>query len=141
MGTNNPNFPSNVLSETEAMQYIGSVLNALRTLTYAALTGSPTVTAAQMVGGVVDISGGSTATLTTDTAANIIARMKAVDANADVGSTATFRVINDNSGVLTIAAGANVTLVGTGVAAMAAGVSEGYIIKILTATTVSLTQV
>jgi hypothetical protein len=141
MGVNNANFPNNVLSETEALQYLGSVVNATRLGLYNALTGSPTVTAAQMVGAAVDVSGGTTATLTTDTAVNIIARMQAVDANAGVGSTALFRVINDNSGALTVAGGTGVTLVGAGANTIAAGASKGYMIKILTTTTVSLSWV
>lgn len=143
MGVNNPNLPSNVLSDEEAIQYLASVVNALRLGTYTALTtNSPTLTAAQMVGGVVEFSGQTAAqTITTDTAANIIARMTALDANAGVGSTATFRMVNDNtsSGTLLLAAGANVTLVNPG-AVVAIGASRGYLIKILSATTVSVTS-
>jgi hypothetical protein len=143
MGVNNPNLPSNVLSDEEAIQYLASVLNALRVGTYNSLTGSPTVTAAQMVGGVVDINGGTTATVTTDTAVNIIARMVALDANAGVGSTAQFAILNDNSGVVTVTPGTGVTIVGTGTTgtSLAAGAYRKYLIKILTATTVSLTVV
>lgn len=139
MGTNDTNLPTNCLNNSEAIQYLASVVASLRLGTYTAVTGSPTLTAAQMVGGVVEISGGAAATVTTDTAANIITRMTALDANAGVGSTATFRLINDNSGTLTITAGTGVTAVGIGSASIAAGVSRGYIIKILTTTTVSVT--
>ncbi len=107
---------------------------------YVGVTGSPTLTAAQMVGGAVDVSGGTTATATSDTAANIIARMKAIDPNADVGSTANFTLINDNSGVLTFAAGTGVSLVGAGATSIAAAAANRYLIKILTASTVSITD-
>jgi type IV secretory pathway VirJ component len=144
MGVNNPNLPSNVLSDEEAIQYLASVVNALRVGTYNQVaTSNPTLTAAQMVGGVVELNAQTTAqTVTTDTAANIIARMVALDANAGVGSTAQFRLINDNtsSGAVTLAAGTNVTLVNPGTVAVAIGASRGYLIKILTATTVSVTS-
>lgn len=140
MGVNNPNFPTNVLSETEALQYLGAVVKAQRTGTYSALTGSPTLTGPQIVNTATEISGGTTATVTTPTAAAIIAEMKAQDANADIGSTAFFTLINDNSGALTFAAGANVTLVGAGAASVAAGAANRYMIKMLTATTVSITD-
>lgn len=130
MGVNNPNLPSNVLSDEEAIQYLAAVVNALRSGTYTSVTGSPTLTAAQMVGGAVDITGGTTATVTTDTAAALVARMQALDANAGVGSTASFTLINDNSGVLTLAAGTNVTLIGATAPSVAAGSSARYQIRI-----------
>lgn len=139
MGVNNPNLPTNVLSDEEAIQYLASVVNAMRTGLYTALTGSPTLTAAQMVGGAVEISGGTTATVTTDTATNIIARMQALDANAAVGSTATFRLLNDNSGNLTVALGSGVT--NGGVAAsltLATGASYAYLLKWTGAGAISL---
>lgn len=139
MGVNNPNLPSNVLSDEEAIQYMAAVLNALRSGTYTGVTGSPTITAAQMVGGAVDITGGVTATVTTDTATAIIARMQALDANSGIGSTAQFTLINDNSGVLTVAGGTGVTIVGAGGTSLAAGAHARYVIRQLTANTVSLT--
>lgn len=141
MGINNPNLPSNVLSDEEAIQYLASIVNAMRSGLYTPLTGSPTMTAAQMVGGVVEISGGTTATATTDTAANIIARMQALDANAAIGSTATFRLLNDNSGNLTLALGSGVTNAGAaGGLTLAAGASNGYILKWTGANAVTLTR-
>ena len=130
MGTNNPNLPSNVASDEEAIQYLAGVVQSMRSGLYTGLTGSPTLTAAQMVGGSVDISGGSTATATTDTAANIIARMQALDANAAIGSTARFTLINDNSGALTVALGSGVTNAGVaGILTLAAGAAYNYILK------------
>lgn len=141
MGTNNPNLPNNVLSDEEAIIYLATMVSALKSQTYVPLTGSPTLTGAQMVGGVVEISGGTTATVTTATAAQIIAAMQALDANAGVGSTAQYALLNDNSGVLTHTMGANVTLVGTGGASLAAAAYRRFQIKVLTANSVSLTVV
>lgn len=139
MGTNNPNFPNGVLSETEAIQYLGSVVNALINQTFYDLTGSPTLTAEQAVGGVVRISGGSTATVTTPSAASVIARMKEVNPNADVGSTARVRITNDNSGNLTVTGGTGVTLAGNSPGTLATTVSKEYVWRITGASTVTLT--
>jgi len=139
MGVNNPNFPNEVKSETSAIQYLGAVVNAQRLGLYNNLTGSPTITAAQMVGGAAAVAGGTTATATTDTAANIITRMGVVAPGATTGSTSSFRLINDNSGVLTLAGGVGVTIVGTDVNKIAAGSNRGYVITITGASTVTLT--
>lgn len=135
MGVNNPNLPSNVLSDEEAIQYLAAVVAGMRTNTYVSKTGSPTVTAAEMVGGVIAVSGGTTATLTTDTAANIIARMKELDANAQVGSTAWVTLVNDNSGTLTVTGGDSVTVTGTSVAT---GASQRYLLTWNGTTTVTM---
>jgi hypothetical protein len=141
MGANNPNLPSNVLSDEEAIQYLAGIVQSMRTGLYTGVTGSPTLTAAQMVGGSVDISGGTTATVTTDTAANIIARMQALDANAAIGSTASFTLINDNSGVCTLALGSGVTNAGVaGILSLAAGVAYRYILKWTGAGAVSISR-
>lgn len=141
MGVNNPNLPSNVLSDEEAIQYLASVVASMRTGLYTGLTGSPTMTAAQMVGGSVDISGGAAATATTDTAANIIARMQALDANAAIGSTARFTLINDNSGTLTLALGSGVTNGGVaGILSLPAGAAYGYVLKWTGAGAVTITR-
>ena len=140
MGVNNPYFPSNVLNTEEALQYLGALIKALRTQRYAAVTGSPTLTGAQMADAVVEISGGSTATITTATGPEIIAAMQALDANAGVGSIASFTIVNGNSGTVTLAASVTgVTLVGTDVASVLTDTSKPYQIKILTTSTVSIT--
>lgn len=143
MGTNSPYFPDTVRSDEGAIQYIGMMISAMRTQTYTAKTGAGpfTLTATEMVGGVVEFSGSTTAiVVNTDTAAAIIARMQALDANAAVGSTAIFNIVNDNTsaGAATLTAGTGVTVVGPVVAISAA---NRYQIKILTATTVSITKV
>lgn len=145
MGVNNPNLPSNVLSDEEAIQYLASIVNSMRTGLYTGITtANPTLTAAQMVGGVVEVSGQTTAqTVTTDSAANIIARMQALDANAAIGSTATFRIVNDNtsSGAVTVALGSGVTNGGVaGGLSIAIGASYAYIIKWTGAGAVTLTR-
>lgn len=141
MGTNNPYLPDGVRSDEAAIQYLAMMVNALKANTYTALTGSPTLTAAQMVGGVVEVSGGTTATVTTPTAANIIAQMLALDANAGIGSTATFGIVNGNSGTVTLAAGSDVSLVGVDAASVLTDTAKRYQIKQLTANTVSVTQI
>lgn len=141
MGTNNPYLPDGVRSDEAAIQYLAMMVNALKANTYTALTGSPTLTAAQMVGGVVEVSGGTTATVTTPTAANIIAQMLALDANAGIGSTATFGIVNGNSGTVTLAAGSGVSLVGVDAASVLTDTAKRYQIKQLTANTVSVTQI
>lgn len=144
MGTNNPYLPDNVRCDEEAIQYLAMMVAALKNNTYVTKTGAGpfTLTGAEMVGTVVEFSGSTTAVvLNTATAAQIITQMQALDANAGVGSTAPFTVVNDNtsSGAITLTAGANVSIVGVAVIAIAT--SRRYQIKILTATTVSITNI
>jgi hypothetical protein len=51
MGTNNPNFPNNVRCDEEAIQYLASLVTALKNGTFTALSGAGpfTITAAQML--------------------------------------------------------------------------------------------
>lgn len=144
MGTNNPYLPNNVLSDEEAIQYLAMMVAALKNNTYVTKTGAGpfTLTGAEMIGTVVQFSGSTTAVvLNTATAAAIIAAMQAADANAGVGSTTVFGIVNDNtsSGAITLTAGSNVTIVGTAVIAIAS--ARRYQIKILTSTTVSITNI
>jgi hypothetical protein len=144
MGTNNPYLPDNVRSDEEAIQYLAMMVNALKLASYTTKTGAGpiTLTAAEMVGGVIEFSGSTTAVVVnTATAAAIIAQMLALDVNAGVGSTALMTLLNDNtsSGTLTLTAGTGVTIVGTALVAIAA--SRRYQIKQLTSTTVSITNV
>lgn len=146
MGTNNPYLPDSVRCDEEAIQYLSMMVSAMRTQTYVAKTGAGPValTATEVVGGVVQHSGQTGAvSYTTPTAAAIIARMQTLDSNATVGSTANFAIANDNtsSGAITLSSGdgANVTIVGSAVTAIAS--VRKYQIKILTSTTVSFTNV
>ena len=145
MGVNNPYLPSNVLSDEEAIQYLSMMVNSMVSQTYVAKTGAGPIalTATEMVGGVVEHSGQTGAvSFTTATAAAIIARMQALNANAGIGSTAPFAIVNDNtsSGAITLSTGdgANVTVVGP---VVAIGAANRYMIKILTLTTVSVTKI
>lgn len=145
MGTNNPNLPSNVASDEGAIQYLAAIVNSMRSGLYTGLTGaSPTLTAAQMVGGSVSVSGQTTAqNVTTDTAANIIARMQALDANAAIGSTARFTLINDNtsSGAVTVVLGSGVTNAGVaGILSIAIGAAYNYILKWTGANAVTISR-
>lgn len=142
MGTNNPNLPSNVSSDEGAIQYLAAVLAAMRSGLYTSITtNTATLTAAQMVGGAVAGSTQTTSTMTTDTAANIIARMQALDANAAIGSSATFTLINDNSGVMTLALGSGVTNAGVaGILSLAAGATNRYLLKWTGANAVTISR-
>lgn len=146
MGTNNPYLPDSVRCDEEAIQYLAMMVASLTGDTYVAKTGAGPIalTATEMVGGVVQHSGqsGAGVSFTTATAAAIIARMVALDANAGIGSTTNFAIVNDNtgSGAITLSTGdgANVTVVSP---VVPIGSAARYQIKILTATTVSVTKI
>lgn len=145
MGINDVNFPTAVRSDEEAIQYLGSVVAALKNQTYAAKTGAGpfTLTAAETVGGVLEFSGSTTAVVVnTPTAAAIIARMQVLDANAAVGSTFNIVIVNDNtsSGAITMTAGdGNVTFVAGPAtpAVVAIATIKKYQVRWATATTVT----
>lgn len=144
MGTNNPYFPDTVRSDEEAIQYLAIILNAVKNNTLTQLTGAGpfTLTGAQMVGGVVEFSGSTTAvTVNTATAAAILAAMQVVDANAGVGSTVQLTLVNDNtsSGAITVAGGTGVTLQGPTATTIAIAAAKRYLIKIVTTTTATMT--
>lgn len=148
MGVNNPYLPDNVRCDEEAIQYLAMMVAALKGQTYLTKTGAGpfTLTGAEMVGTVVEFSGSTTAvTVNTATAAQIVAAMQAADANAGVGSTTSFAIVNDNtsSGAITLTPGTGVTLVGPGSTegTIAITTVRRYQVKILTLTTVSLTVV
>jgi hypothetical protein len=143
MGLNTPYFPTNVRSDEEAIQYLGSIVMAIKNGTLTQLTGAGpfTITAAQMLGGFIEFSGSTTAvTVTTDTAANIIAAMLAADPNAGVGSSFMLTLVNDNtsSGAITVAAGTTVTLSGPTPTAMAITTSKRYRVQQTSATAVTM---
>lgn len=143
MGANNPNLPTNVRSDEEAIQYLASLVFALKNGTYTAVTGSPTVTAVQMLGGFIELSGGTTGTVTTDTAVNIIAAMLAADPNAGIGSSFPLTLVNDNSGTMTVTGGTGVTIATTTISGttVATGIARKYLVKQTGAATVSMTVV
>ena len=143
MGTNNPYLPDTVRSDEEAIQYLATVLNAVKNNTYTQLSGAGpfTLTGTQMVGGVVEFSGSTTAvTVNTATAAAILAAMQTIDPNAGVGSTIQLTLVNDNtsSGAITVTGGTGVTLSGPTATTIAIAAAKRYLTKILTATTASM---
>lgn len=142
MGANSPYFPTNVRCDEEAIQYLGSIVLALKNGTFTPVTGAGpfTLSAAQALGGFVEYSGSATAvTVTTDTAANIIAALSAADPNAGVGSAFLLTIVNDNtaSGAITLAAGTNVTLSGPTPTAIAIATAKRYRVTQTSATAVT----
>lgn len=67
--------------------------------------GNATLTAAQFVGGLYEIGGGTTATITTPTAAAVLAAFP----NLQVGDCFDFCLVNGGSGTATMAGGTGVT--------------------------------
>ena len=75
---------------------------------------SATLTAAQILAGNVLTTGGATPTLTTDTAANILAALtQSAGATPRIGQTFPLDLANLNSGTATLAGGTGVTIAGT----------------------------
>jgi hypothetical protein len=97
--------------------------------------GTLTISAAAMVNGSYRITGGTTSTITTDTAANIIAALK----NAQGGKRFDFLLVNGGSGTATMSGGTGVTIVGT--SAPTTGKNQLFIGVVTGAATVSLIAV
>jgi len=105
---NNAGVPTNLKAGTDTI--IGPAASGLiGSLAAIANAAGVTLTAAQIYGGVISRSAAASVTDTTDTAANIIAAIP----GAVVGTVIDLTIQNSNSGVLTIGAGAGVTLSGT----------------------------
>lgn len=123
-------FPSTVKSDEQAIVFLGAQRSgsAKRLVTTsAATTLSPTY--AQMQGGLIALTGGTTCTVTTPTAALILAGITA--ALVQVGSKFDFEISNQNSGTATLAGGTGVTLVGTAtLATTKTGVYRGVVTNI-----------
>lgn len=100
-------------SETDAINVLADLSNFTTAFSYNALTSaSPTLTTAQMLGGIVNVSGQTAAqNVTTPTATEIVAAIP----NCQVNSSFEFVLQNANtsSGAATIVAGTGVTLTGT----------------------------
>lgn len=97
-----------------------------------------TLAAGQMEGSaycVLGVSGGSTPTYTTRTAAQIIAGVP----NWPVGGSYTLRVINTNSGTATLSAGSGVTITGT--ATLATNTSRDFLVTYTGAGAVTLQSI
>lgn len=89
---------------------------------------SVTLTAAELVDGFFDQTGGTTNTVTTPTAAAIVAAIP----GCQVGSQFDFTVKNSGSGTLTVAGGTGVTMSGT--ATVATTVTTGFKAVVVNAT-------
>lgn len=102
-------------------------------IAFTSLTGSSaTMTPAQMLDGVVRVSGGTTFTLTTPSAAALVAAALRERPSLAAGDAVRFAVQNTNSGTLTLTAGSGVTNSGTGTAAT--GVHRSWIVTFTTIT-------
>jgi hypothetical protein len=104
-------FVSNPSSMVDADRQTIQLANQVAQRAYLARTaGAVTLTAAQLINGVVNQSGTPGAfNMTTPTAAAIVAAIK----NCQVGSAFEFILVNGGDGTVTIVAGDGVTLAGT----------------------------
>lgn len=110
-------FNVTVGSEGAAIGLLADQLDLITSRVYKAVTtgSSATAAAADFLGGVYHFSGGSTYTLTTPTAAQLVAAFP----NVEVGCAMPFRIYNANSGTTTVTAGSGVTIVGPSTVATA----------------------
>lgn len=102
-------------------------------------TGALTLTAAQMVGGVIIATGGTAGNWTTDTAANIIAAIPNVDTSTN-GSAFYLNILNKSGVTKTMVANTGVTLVGTA-ATMATDFTTQYLVQVTGAASVTMTKI
>ena len=103
------NFPSTTKNDEEALNFLALETQRLYNIPADFTGATSTPTAAQIIRGILSISGGSTHGLTLPSAASVVAAM----ANPQVGSSFEFLVRNTNSGTLTVTAGTGNTLTGT----------------------------
>lgn len=124
-------FNSTLSSDGAVLGMIADVIDVLDGAKYQAITSgtSSTATAANFINGVYNFSGGSTYTLTTPTAAQLVAAIP----NAEVGSVFRVRVYNANSGTVTMTAGSGVTFVGVSTVATVKAQGWDYIVTNATA--------
>jgi len=99
-----------------------------RTITAIAAASTSAPSAAAFINGIFTTTGGSTCTLTTPTAAAIVAAMP----NCQVGSAGVVRIYNANSGTFTVSAGSGVTV--TGPTTVATTKALGYDLVVTNAT-------
>lgn len=117
-------------SDGDILGVLADVLDLITSRAYVAVTSgsASTATAAQFWGGVFNFSGGSTYTLTTPSAAALVAAFP----NVEVGCAMPFRIYNANSGTTTLTAGSGVTIVGPNTVATAKG--QGWDVIVTNAT-------
>lgn len=99
-------FPSYVNSETEALGYLARcVQGGVSSIT----TATVTLTAAQAVGGLLVVSGGTTCGITLPPAAQVVAAFP----QAQAGQKFSLEIVNNNSGTATFIEGTGNTITGT----------------------------
>jgi hypothetical protein len=117
-------------SEGIAIGTIADVANTAggRTVTAIAAAATSAPSGAAFINGIFTTTGGSTCTLTTPTAAQIVSAMP----NCQVGSSGVVRIYNANSGTFTVTAGSSVTV--TGPTTVATNKALGYDLVVTNAT-------
>ncbi len=114
-------FPTATVSEADAIDQVEDLAQQATSWgDNAVAAGTATITAAQLINANYRITSGTASTLTTDTAANIIAALK----QEQVGSSFDFILVNGGSGTATIAGGTGVTILG--VNSLATGKSMAF---------------
>lgn len=100
-------FVNTTKSEGDAISNLADRTLELQQFAYTVDTDGGTIalTAAQFINGILHITGGTTSTVTTPTAAQIVAALT----NAQIGSAFEFVIINGGSGTADLQAGASVS--------------------------------
>lgn len=106
-------FPAAVKNTEEALNYLAKLAQALATVVTSAATTLTAAAAAFVTKGIYSLSGGTTCTITSPTAAQIVAALD----NPQVGTSFVVSIVNANSGTATMAGGTGVTVVGLATAA------------------------
>lgn len=124
-------FNSTLQSEGAVLGMIADVIDVLDGVKYQAITSgvSSTAAVANFINAIYNFSGGAAYALTTPTAAQIVAAIP----NAEVGSAFRVRVYNQNSGTVTMTAGAGVTFVGVSTVATVKAQAWDYVVTNATA--------
>ena len=106
-------FPAAVKNTEEALNYLAKLAQALATVVTSAATTLTAAAATFVTNGIYSLSGGTTCTITSPTAAQIVAALD----NPQVGTSFVVSIVNANSGTATMAGGTGVTVVGLATAA------------------------
>ena len=106
-------FPAAVKNTEEALNYLAKLAQALATVVTSAATTLTAAAASFVTNGIYSLSGGTTCTITSPTAAQIVAALD----NPQVGTSFVVSIVNANSGTATMAGGTGVTVVGLATAA------------------------
>lgn len=107
-------FPSAVKNTEEALNYLAKIAQGLANVVTSAAATLTAAAAAFVNNGIYSLSGGTTCTITSPTAAQIVAALD----NPQVGTSFVVSIVNANSGTATMAGdGSTVTVVGLATAA------------------------